>query len=266
VNTLSFGTTNYVAREVRWEKGHGWEGAERAATAHYSPIETFRERFDDLLSDVQGLGFEGIDLWIAHLSGVWATDEHFAIANELLAARNMRVTQVMGAFYSVDDLDGATRVAAAIGATVVGGMVEVGTPELAAFVPTLHERGVRIGIENHMEPTAEEVLARVQAIDDDAVGTTVDVGWYGARGYDPVHALDVLDGQILAVHLKDVPELGAHHSCEWGEGIVPVERCVERLLEKGYDGVLMVDHEPFDHDPSEKCQRMLAQLREWVAT
>jgi L-ribulose-5-phosphate 3-epimerase len=264
MSTLSFGTTNYVAREVRWEKGHGWPGADKATTEAFSPIETFRERFDDLLGDVRGLGFEGIDFWTAHLNGAWATDEHLAIANELLRERGLTVTQIMGAFYSVEDIDRGSRVAAALGAPVVGGIIDLPDDDLAGFLPTLRERGVRVGIENHMEPTAEQVLERVKAFGDDTVGTTLDVGWYGARGYDPVRAIDVLDGHILAVHLKDVPELDAHHSCAWGEGIVPVERCVERLRANGYDGVLMVDHEPFDHDPSEECRQMLATLRQWL--
>jgi L-ribulose-5-phosphate 3-epimerase len=264
LNTLSFGTTNYVAREFRWEKGHGWQEADRVITERFSPIETFRERLDELLGDVRGLGFEGIDFWTAHLNGRWATDEHLAIANELLSHHGLRATQMMGAFSSAEDIDHASRVAAALGATVVGGMFDVPSEDLAALAPTLRERGVRIGIENHREPTAEEVLARIEAFGDGVVGTTIDIGWYGARGYDAVRAIDLLDGHILAVHLKDVPELDAHRSCAWGRGIVPVERCVQRLLENGYDGVLMVDHEPFDHDPSEECRQMLGSLREWL--
>jgi L-ribulose-5-phosphate 3-epimerase len=264
---FSFGTTNFVAQQLEWKKGAGgWGAADPATNEYFSPIETFRERFGGLLGAVRELGFENVDLWTAHLNGAWATDEHYAIARDLLAEHGLGVTQIMGGFYTKEDLERSSEAAAAIGATVVGGIVTVPPEDIASLAPLLRERGVRVGFENHKEPTAETVLAQVEAVgEDDVVGTTLDTGWYGARGYDPLRAMDVLNGRILAVHLKDVPELDAHHSCAWGEGIVPIQQCIEKLLEIGYDGPYMIDHEPMDHDPSDECRRMLAQAREWLA-
>jgi L-ribulose-5-phosphate 3-epimerase len=261
---ISFGTTNYVAREVGFERGHGWEKADRITNERFCPLDTFRERFGDLLSAVRGLGFDAVDLWTAHLNGAWATGEHYAIASELLREHDLRVTQIMGDFPTPESVLQAAEAAAAVGATVVGGIVDVAPADLAALAPTLRERGVRVGFENHDGASPEEVLGLIEAVGEDVVGATVDTGWYGAANYDPARAIEVLDGHILAVHIKDVPALDAHTSCAWGEGIVPVRRCAERLRELGYDGVFMVDHEPFDHDPSEECRRMLAAARDWL--
>ena len=70
-----FMTANEVARETGWAM-HGWGDGDRATNDAFAPLETFGDRFDALLARVRGLGFEAIDLWGAHLSPDWATDEH----------------------------------------------------------------------------------------------------------------------------------------------------------------------------------------------
>ena len=62
----------------------------------------------------------------------------------------------------------------------------------------------------------------------DVLGATVDTGWWATQGYDPVRAIGELGERVLHVHLKDV-HAGEHVTCRWGEGIVPVRECVERL-------------------------------------
>src|SRR5262249_7822338 len=148
-------------------------------------------------------GFDTVDVWSAHLSPQWATDDHVAIARETLARYGLGV-----ASYAVwVDPTNATRaceLARALGTSVIGGGIS-GDP--AAIGAIAREHGVRIGIENHPERTPGEVLAKVDE-GGGALGATVDTGWWGTQGYDPARAIGDLGEHVFHVHLKDVRALG----------------------------------------------------------
>ena len=44
------------------------------------------------------MGFEAIDLWLAHLHWSWATPEHIAIARDLISRYNLAITSLAGGF------------------------------------------------------------------------------------------------------------------------------------------------------------------------
>ena len=123
-----------------------------------------------------------------------------------------------------------------------------------AVASVLRERGVRLGIENHPERVPDELRARIDA-GEGAFGATVDTGWWATQGYDPARAIEELGERVLHVHLKDVLAVGEpHETCRWGEGIVDIAACVRALQRIGYAGTYTIEHEPEDHDPSEKCR------------
>ena len=67
---------------------------------------------------------------------------------------------------------------------------------------------------------------------------------------------------MLHVHLKDVRAVGEpHETCRWGEGIVPIERCVRTLQRIGYAGAIAVEHEPETFDPTDDVRAMRAAAR-----
>ena len=128
----------------------------------------------------------------------------------------------------------------------------------------LREHGVTLAIENHPERTPDEVLAKIEA-GDGTMAATVDTGWWGTQGYDPVRAIEELGGHVAHVHLKDVLRRGEpHDTCAWGDGVVDIEACVRALARLGYRGALAVEHEPMDRDPTEEIRAMRRQLEEWV--
>jgi sugar phosphate isomerase/epimerase len=262
---IRFGTTNFVARE-RGYAARRWEEADEATNAFFRPLATFGARFEQLVAEIRALGYEAIDLWTAHLNGTWATDEHLAIAADALNRHGMSVGMLLGDFFTRTHLEKGCDVATAVGATSVGGDVGV-YDEDPGFVASLAtDRGLRVSLENH-DMTPEQMRARLERTEDDVVGTTIDTGEYASYGCDPVAALDLLGDRVIRVHLKDVKRVGAYFaSCAWGEGIVDVRRCAERAKQLGHADACMVDHEPFDHDPSDECRRMLASAREWLET
>ena len=256
--TIAFMTANYVARETGWAM-HGWGHGDRAANEHYAPVETFPERFDDLLGRVRALGFDTIDLWGAHLNPEWATDAHVDAARAALARHGLGVA-TYATWIGPSNVERACELAVAVGTSLIGAGM---SGEPGDVLPALRAHGVRLAIENHPERTPAEVLAKIEH-GDGWLGATVDTGWWATQGYDAVAAIEELGEHVLHVHLKDVRRPGEHETCRFGEGCVPIEGCVRALRRQGYAGALTIEHEPEDHDPSDECVEMLASLRQWL--
>jgi L-ribulose-5-phosphate 3-epimerase len=257
---IAFMTANEVARETGWAM-HGWGHGDRATNEAFAPLETFAVRFDALLGRVRDLGFDAIDLWGAHLSTDWATDEHVAIAREALARHGVAVA-TYGAWVGPSNVRRACELALALGTRVVGAGFSGDARELA---PVLREHGVVLAIENHPETTPAEVLAKIDA-GQETMAATVDTGWWATQGYDPARAIQELAPHVAHVHLKDVLHAGEpHETCTWGEGVVDIQACLGALLRIDYAGSYTIEHEPEDHDPSEEIRAMREQLEGWLA-
>jgi sugar phosphate isomerase/epimerase len=253
-------TANFVARETGWAM-HGWGHGDRETNEAFRPIETFGERFDAILADVRALGFEAVDLWGAHLNPSWATPEHVELARDALSRHRLRVC-TYATWVDAATIERACEIALRLGTTVLGAGTSARPAEL---VPALREHGVRLAIENHPERTPAELLAKVAA-ESGTLCVTVDTGWWATQGYDPARAIEELGEYVQHVHLKDVQAVGEpHETCRFGEGIVDVEGCVRALQRIGYEGAIAIEHEPEDHDPSEECREMLAELKGWLA-
>jgi L-ribulose-5-phosphate 3-epimerase len=257
-NTISFVSANFVARETGYAM-HGWEHGDRATNEAFRPLETYESRLDAVLGDVHALGFDAIDLWGAHLSSTWATDEHLAIARELLARHGLAVT-TYAAWLDADTVERACEIALGLGTTIIGGGA---SGDVRGLVPILRERGVVLALENHPERSPAELFARIDA-GGGTLATTVDTGWWATQGYSPERAIEELAEHVAHVHLKDVLAEGEpHETCRWGRGIVDVEECVRALQRIGYAGAIAVEHEPEQEDPSDDCRSMLSELRAW---
>ena len=253
-------TANDVARETGWAM-HGWGHGDRLTNEAFAPLGTYAERFGALLGHVRALGFDAVDVWGAHLSPEWATDEHVAIAKQLLLAHSVTVT-TYGTWTSMDNVARVCELALALGTTTIGAGFSGDARELA---PVLRDQGVVLAIENHPESAPAEVLAKIEA-GAGTMAATVDTGWWATQGYDPVRAIEELGEHVAHVHLKDVLHEGEpHDTCVWGEGVVDVEACVRALRRGGYDGAYAVEHEPEDHDPSEEIRAMRERLEGWLA-
>ncbi len=252
-NGISFMTANYVARQVGYRMTGGWGQGDRATNAHFAPLDTFAERFEELLVDIRALGFGALDLWSAHLNYAWATDEHLAIARDLLGRQGLAVASLGGYFGSTPEEFAATcRIAGAVGTTILGGSTSLLTKDRAATVALLEEHDLELAIENHPEKTPEELLAKIGDGAGGRIGAAVDTGWYGTQGYDAARALERLRDHLLHVHLKDVRAAGAHDTCRYGQGVVPIEACVRALRAIGYGGAISVEHEPEAFDPTDR--------------
>jgi sugar phosphate isomerase/epimerase len=261
---ISFMSANYVAREIGFRMADWGEG-DRAANAWYAPIDTYEQRLDDLLSTIAGLGFDAMDLWTSHLNPAWATDAHVAVAQDLLARHRLRVVSLAGWFGdTLAEFEASCAIAVALGRPLLGGSTGAWRADRAGVERALERHDLRLGFENHPEKTPDEVLALIGDAGE-RVGATVDTGWFGTQGFDAARAIEELGDRVLHVHLKDVREAGAHRTCRYGEGIVPIEGCVRVLQRMGYRGGISIEHEPEDYDPTADVVANAEVLRGWLA-
>jgi sugar phosphate isomerase/epimerase len=258
MTTVSFMSANYVAREVGWQM-HGWGHGDRATNEAFRPPETYAARFGALLDDVRALGFTAIDVWGAHLSPEWATDDHVEAAAAALGERGLRVASYQ-VYAPAQHLERACVVAERLGTRVLSGFVPVDE----RLPPLLERHGLVFALENHPEPTPRAMLDKVGHLP--RVGVCVDTGWFGTQGYDAPRAIEELGDRVLHVHLKDVQHEGEpHETCRWGDGVVDVEGCVRALQRIGYAGAISVEHEPETYDPSDDVRAMREQLDGWLS-
>jgi sugar phosphate isomerase/epimerase len=117
-------------------------------------------------------------------------------------------------------------------------------------------------------------LEKIGEDNDGRIGIALDTGWFATQQYDAAEAIKRLSRRIVHVHLKDIrrPEKGdgptlkaaGHETCALGDGVVPIEQCVNALRTLGYQGGLSIEHEPEDHNPLPEVQASLERLKGWM--
>jgi L-ribulose-5-phosphate 3-epimerase len=255
-----------VAQQVGYQMTEGWSQGENATIDYFRPVATYAARFGTLMADIAALGFDTVDIWLAHLHPAWASPEHIAIAQDVLAEHNVKVASLAGWFGGTpDEFEAACKLAQTLGAPVLGGSSSLHKTDRPRLVSLLKKYGLQFGIENHPEKTPEDILAQIGDGGDGTLGTAVDTGWWGTQGFDAAQAIEALQEHIFAVHLKDVVARGEHETCRYGDGIVPIEHCVRLLQQQGYTGAYSVEHEPELFDPTDDVRAGTAMLKDWLA-
>jgi sugar phosphate isomerase/epimerase len=258
-------TANFVAREIGYHMTQGWMQGDSATQEAYRHIEMFGERFDGLLKEIKALGFEAIDLWVAHLHPSWAAPEQVTMARDLLRSFDLKAVSLAGGFGDTPEaFENTCRLAQMLDIKVLGGGAGLLHSDRAALIALLEKYDLVFGFENHPEKTPAEVLDKIGDAAGGRIGVAVDTGWFGTQGYDAAEALEELADRLVHVHLKDVKAAGGHETCRFGEGVVPIQRCVETLKRIGYSGAISIEHEPETFDPREDVQASLDLLRAWL--
>jgi sugar phosphate isomerase/epimerase len=151
----------------------------------------------------------------------------------------------------------------ALGTSIIGGNIPLLETDRAATIQILRKHQVRLGVENHPEKNAAEIIARI-GDGEGQIGACVDTGWFGTYGYDASKALEELKPYLVHIHLKDVGAPGGHETCRFGEGCVGIEHCVKTLKRIGYTGPISIEHEPELFDPTEDVRASYALLQQWL--
>ncbi|MDZ4763187.1 MAG: sugar phosphate isomerase/epimerase family protein [Chloroflexota bacterium] len=261
---ISFMTANYVARHIGYNLTEGWMQGQNATLAHFAPTETFAARFEEYVRDIMALGFSALDLWLPILTPD-SDPAKIDAARAILKQHNIAVTSLAGSAGSTAaELDAACRLATALGTDVIGGGASFLESDRASAIAILKANRVRLGLENHPEKTPNDLRARIGDGHEGWLGAAVDTGWFGTQGYDAARALEELADVLFYVHLKDVRAVGAHDTCQFGAGVVPIQACVQTLQRIGYMSAISVEHEPEDRDPSDEARASLQLLQGWL--
>ena len=268
MSRISLNCSSFVAKQNGYPSPQdSWEICVRTVNAFYRPLETFAERFGQLILDGKALGFDALDVWTpGQFSWRWATEEHIAVARGLLEQHQMAVTSLGGEFGATrDEFVAACKLAVGVNTQLLSGRTPLLLSERAFVIARLKEYDLRLAFENHPEKTPQEMLDKIGEGGEGRIGTAVDTGWYATQGTDAVKAIEALSGHIFHVHLKDVRAPGEHINCGYGQGCVPLEASVQALKELGYPGDYSVENHAFDHDPAEEIRTALGLLQDWLA-
>lgn len=254
--------SSFVASCFGYKPPGTWEDCVASLNEHFSPFVTFEARFTALVRKVRTLGFTRMDVWQpAELNWQWATSQHIITAAETLRTLGVTVTSLAGEFgVTRSEFTSACELAVGIGAPLLSGTTGLYHTDRDFVIETLNRYHLRLALENEEELTAAEMLAEIGDGGDGVIGTALDTGWYATHGYDPVRAIRELNKSVFHVHLKDVLPGDAHINCGFGKGCVPVEECVQALMEIDYKGVISIENHALDHDPTVE----LVQARELV--
>lgn len=244
---LTFNTASYVGRASTYAlHPFDWMEAERITVERTTP-----EAFDALCRDVAAAGFKTIEVWRAHAWHATLDEARGSILQQIMARHGLTPVAYAGGL-SGPEAEAMMVAARLIGTDLIAGMVPLDrAPEIAQLA---RQHGVRIGIENHPERHADEVLAKI-GDDGDVLGAAIDTGWWLSQDYDPAEAVRVLSKHLYHIHLKDIRASGKHETCELGTGMLDVAGVLAALHEVGYDGYLSIEHEPEHYDPTAEIAR-----------
>jgi sugar phosphate isomerase/epimerase len=113
------------------------------------------------------------------------------------------------------------------------------------------ETGIQIGIHNHPDPSKyarpETVLKHIEGLDS-RIGVCADIGHWMRTGVNPLQALQMLQGRIIDVHLKDLDRFGTKEAVDvpYGQGEANIHNILAELTYQDYDGVLTIEYEDPD--------------------
>lgn len=265
---ISCNGSSFVAQQCGYGPASDWDECVAAVNAYYRPAETFAARFEKHLLDVKALGYTALDIWTAgQLNWRWASEEQIAMARQLLDKHGLTVTSLGNDFGDTrDEFVAACKLAVGVNTQLLSGGCPVLRKERAFVVEMLEKYDLRLGIENHPERSAQEMLDQVGDGANGRIGTTVDTGWYATQAPDVVRAIQELGKYIFHIHLKDVLAGGPDLNVGLGKGIVPMEACVRALQRAGYTGDYSVEIHALDHDPTTELAEGLVLVREWLRT
>jgi sugar phosphate isomerase/epimerase len=256
----------FVGSQCGYNPPKSWEECVRALSDYFLPIETFQQRFEELMRHVKKLGYERMDVWQpAELNWQWATPKHIEIARSVIYKHGMKISSLAGEFGETRvEFLSACHLAQGIGAPILSGTTALYLTDRSFVINSLERYNLKLAIENEIELTAAEMLKKIGDTGNGRIGTAIDTGWYATHGYDVLSAINELKNHIFHVHLKDVYPGEEHINCGYGKGCVPLKECVFALKDIGYSGVLSVENHNLDHDPDQEMIGGRKLVEEWI--
>lgn len=118
---------------------------------------------------------------------------------------------------------------------------------LKEITPAAEEMGMLILVENHANNNLENIedYDRVfDAIDSPNVGMCMDNAHFDGADVDLMEVVERFHSKILHIDLKDTEKMGVHKVVNYGEGVTKNDAVVQKMLEYGYEGYLLIEMAP----------------------
>lgn len=108
---------------------------------------------------------------------------------------------------------------------------------------------IKVAVHNHPSEKSywkpEILLSSIEG-KSNLLGACVDVGHYKRMGLDAIYSIQQLNGNIFALHFKDIAPLGESKNLEdviWGQGILNVKGIMEELKIQKFKGYFTIEYE-----------------------
>lgn len=266
MNSISFITANFVGRELGYQVTEGWYQGNNATNDYFRPIDTFRKRFNALLREIKDLGFQAIDLWMAHLHWAWATNNHTKIANSLIAKHRMKISSMAGNWGENQlEFEAACRLANAMEVRLLTGSAPFLASHRKTAVEILRRYNLEIALVNRREKDTDSMLRRIGYDNHDIIGVAFDTAGFHRMGVDLMEAFEALAPNLKLVRLKNIKSTRAASTCLYSKGCIPMENCVSKLKEIKFNGNLTIEHYRFDKNPAEECRQNFELVKNWLS-
>lgn len=118
---------------------------------------------------------------------------------------------------------------------------------LKELVPAAEEMDMLILVENHANnnlETIEDYDRVFNAIASPHVGMCMDNAHFDGANVDLMEVVERFHERILHIDLKETEQKGIHKVVRFGEGVTNNTGVIERMLEHGYEGYLLVEMAP----------------------
>ncbi|TVR52464.1 MAG: sugar phosphate isomerase/epimerase [Spirochaetaceae bacterium] len=118
---------------------------------------------------------------------------------------------------------------------------------LKELMPAAEAKNVLISLENHAGNNLENLddYRRIfDAVDSPALGICMDTGHFEAASVSLDDLIDEFAPKINHIHLKENLKFGEKQFVRFGEGTTDNVAAVERMLESGYSGYLVIELSP----------------------
>jgi len=118
---------------------------------------------------------------------------------------------------------------------------------LKEIAPAAEDMDVLVLVENHANNNLEfiEDYEKIfEAVDSSHVGMCMDNAHFNGSNVDLMEVVDKFHEKILHIDIKDTEKMGVHKVVNFGEGVTDNDGVIQKMLEHGYEGYLLVEMAP----------------------
>lgn len=218
---------------------------------------------DKALDTMQALGIETVEFFDAHYPSK-SNDEQISAMNQKLTSHKLKVLSHGVHGFSKDHEANRRLFEFARRAGVRNLTADPSEDSFDSLDKLVAEFDIRIAIHNHGPGARYDKIASVlNAIKNrhPNIGACADLGHYIRSGEDPVRAINLLEGRLYGIHLKDFDApRGDAKGCILGKGVLDVAATFKALEKVGLpaDACLALEYEENPNDPTEDLKQSLA--------